>query len=154
LGLAASCVGIGFYFFVWHPFSTMSADELTTAKQAIRASGHPAVYLGDEVDGHPLNDYYLAGSQANFFYGECHASLDDSEGGCSDWDVSVHNSWVDVTVGGDAIAGCVRQEPVAGVPTVYLHDEDEGVNEVALFTGDSEVRVELAADSDTGLEQI
>jgi hypothetical protein len=156
LGLAASCVGVGFYFFVWHPSSTMSADEVTTAEHAIRASGHPAVYLGDEVDGHQLNDYYLAGSQASFFYGECHSSPDDSEGGCSDWDVSVHNVWEDVTVGGDAIAGCVRQDPVAGVPTVYLHDEDpdEGVNEVALFTGDSEVRVELAADSNTGLEQI
>ena len=60
--------------------------------------------------GYPLNDYYLGGSQVNSYYCDCPPHSHD-EGGCSDWDVSVFNAWTNVTIGGDAIAGCVRQNP-------------------------------------------
>jgi hypothetical protein len=151
LGLATTCIGIGFYVFVWHPFNTMSAAELATAKRQVLASGHSAVYLGDQVNGYRLNDYLLSRSQANFFYGKCYLHSHD-DGGCSDWDVSVFNAWTKVTMGGDAIAGCVRQAPVAGVPTIYHHYEPAFVEEVALFTADTEVTVEFASGSNTDLE--
>ena len=84
--------------------------------------------------GYPLNDYYLGGSQVNSYYCDCPPHSHD-EGGCSDWDVSVFNAWTNVTIGGDAIAGCVRQEPVAGVPTVYLHEEPPFVDEDCAVIG-------------------
>jgi hypothetical protein len=152
IGLAAACVGVGYYAFVWHPYSTMSAAEVAAAKRQVLASGHSAVYLGDQVGEYSLNDYYLGKSQANFFYGKCHGGSGD-EGGCSDWDVSVFNAWTKVTIGGDAIAGCVPQAPVAGVPTIYRHYEPAFVDEVALFTGDTEVSVEFASGSRTNLRQ-
>ena len=40
LGFAAACVGIGFYAFVWHPFSTMSAAEVGPPSET---SWHPAI---------------------------------------------------------------------------------------------------------------
>ena len=146
VGLAVSCAVI-FVLLVWDPWSTMSDAEVERATAEVLESGHPAFYLGDAVAGYDLNSYYLGGDQANFFYGKCHPSSDDGEGGCSAWDVSVHNSWSQVTIGGDDIAGCVRLDPVASVPTVRLHDEMVGIDEVRLFTADSDVRIEFAAES-------
>lgn len=133
---------------VWHPWDTMSDEEVERAKAEVLASGHPAFYLGDEVEGYPLNEYILRGDQAGFLYGECHPGPDVAEGGCTAWDILIYNEWRDVTIGGDAIAGCVRQDAVAGVPTVYLDHEQSGSDdEVVLFTGDSLVTIGFAADS-------
>jgi hypothetical protein len=59
----------------------------------------------------------------------------------------------DVIVGrGSDTGDCVRQAPVAGVPTIYRHYEPAFVEEVALFTADTEVTVEFASGSNTDLE--
>ena len=152
-GLAAAFLAVSAYV-LWSPWATMSDGEVERAKSEALASGNPAYYLGDEVDGYPLNDYYLGSDQANFFYGECHDNPDDAGGegtpACI-WDLEIYTSWEDVTIGGDAIAGCVRQAPVAGVPTARLRDPMLGVNEVVLFTGKSQVTI--AVESEPGLEK-
>ena len=147
IGLAAAFLILTYVVYVSHPWDTMNDEEVERAKADVLAAGHPAFYLGDEVDGYPLNDYFLDSDEVIFHYGECHPDPEQTEGGCVDWDVRVDTSWGDVTIGGDAIAGCVRQEPVAGVPTVYLHDEQLGSDEVALFTGDSQVTFDVEAQS-------
>ena len=124
MGLAAAFLSAS-VLVLWSPWATLSEGEVERAKSEALASGNPAFYLGDEVNGYPLNDYYLGPDQANFFYGECHD--DPSTAGDPDpppciWDVEVYTWWTAVTIGGDAIAGCVRQAPVAGVPTAHLHD--------------------------------
>jgi 8-oxo-dGTP diphosphatase len=145
VGLAASFVITVLVVFVWDPWSTMSDAEVERAKAEVLESGHPAYYLGDAVAGYDLNSYYLGDDQASFSYGSCHLGPEASEGGCIGWDVSIHNSWRQVTIGGDAIAGCVRLAPVAGVPTVHLYDDQLGIDKVVLFTGRSEVNVEFGA---------
>lgn len=151
--LRGTAVGLAGAFLIvliliaWHPWATMSDEEVERAKAEVLASGHPAVYLGDAVAGYPLNEYDLGGGEANFYYGSCHPRADDVEEVCAAWDISIHNSWRNLTIGEDAIAGCVRQAPVAGVPTVHLHDPSVGSDEVVLLTGDSQVTIRAAADS-------
>jgi hypothetical protein len=147
IGLAVAFLTAAFVVWVWHPWDTMSDAEIERAKAEVLASGHPAVYLGDEVEGYPLNEYFLGEGQAGFLYGECHPSPDDAEGGCTAWDLTVSNFWRDV-IGGDLLEGCIRQDAVAGVPTVYLaHEQGGSDDEVVLFTGDSSVAIGFAADS-------
>jgi len=130
--------------FVWLPWWTVERAESEVA-----ASGNPAFYFGREVAGHLLNDYYLAGDQSNFFYGSCHPSRYDGEGGCGNWDVSISTSWVYyVTVGGDAMANCTRVDSVAGVPTVQVHEASLGYDELFLFTGESQVALDFAGHPD------
>ncbi len=146
-GLAASLLSASVYVLL-SPWATMGEGEVERAKAEALASGHPAFYLGDEVKGYPLNDYYLGSDQANFFYGECRQdpnTADDPDPPVCTWDIEVYTFWTDVTIGGDAIAGCVRQEPVAGVPTAHLHDAMLGSNEVVLFTGKSQVTIAVEA---------
>jgi hypothetical protein len=143
-GLLSTWGAAVFVVFVWHPWSTMSADEVERAKAEVAASGNPALYVGDEVAGHDLNSYYLGGDQANFFYGKCHPSGDDGEGGCTDWDITVHNSWGNATLVADAAGACTRLEPVLGVPAVRLYDELLGIDELVLFTGSTKIRLEFA----------
>ena len=148
IGLAVAFFTATFVVWGWHPWDTMSDKEVERAKAEVLASGHPAFYLGDEVEGYPLNEYDLHEGQATFLYGECHPSPDDAEGGCTAWDISIYNEWRDVTIGGDDLEGCVRQDSVAGVPTVYLAHEPSGSDdEVVLFTGDSRVAIGFDADS-------
>jgi hypothetical protein len=149
VGLAAAFLSAS-VLVLWSPWATLSEGEVERAKSEALASGNPAFYLGDEVNGYPLNDYYLGPDQANFFYGECHD--DPSTAGDPDpppciWDVEVYTWWTAVTIGGDAIAGCVRQAPVAGVPTAHLHDQVLGSNEVVIFTGKSQVTIAVEAES-------
>ena len=131
---------------VWDPWATMDAGEVEAAKAEARAFGHPTFYLSDRVDGHPLNGYLLAPDQANFRYGDCPDLLNGPDEPCR-WDVEIYNFWTDVTIGGDAIAGCTRQVPVAGVPTVYLHHEVHISDQIVLFTGDTEVSIEVGGES-------
>jgi len=146
IGWAAALLCATYVVLVWNPW-TMDAEAIAHAKSQALALGHPTFYLGDQVEGHSMSEYYLDPSQASFFYGYCHWRAWEEEGGCSDFDVTVFTSWVDVTIGGDAIAGCTRQEPVAGVPTVSLDYGLAGSEEVVLFTGDSEITIEGAAAS-------
>lgn len=147
VGLAAAFFGVTYVVWVWHPWTTMDGEEIARAEAEAIASGKPAFYLGDEVDGYHLNAYHLAPDQANFLYGECHPDPEPpAEGGCTDWDVWINTSWRHLTIGGDAIAPCVRQEPVAGVPTVHLPDRLPEYDEVALFTGHSQVSISFAGE--------
>jgi hypothetical protein len=149
IGLAVAFLSATFVVWGWHPWDTMSDEEVERAKAEVLASGHPAFYLGDEVEGYPLNEYFLGEGYADFRYGECHP-VPNSEGECVP-DIAIHNEWPDVRTGGDVIAGCVRQAAVAGVPTVHLEHEQLGFdNQVALFTGDSTVTIEVA---DSSLEE-
>ena len=150
VGLAVAFLSASLYW-LWSPWATMSEGEVERAKAEALASGNPAFYLGDEVDGYPLNDYNLGPDVFAFFYGECHedpdmaGEVDEGSPACI-WDVEVYTSWENVTIGGDAIAGCVRRAPVAGVPTVHLRDQEVGSNEVVLFTGKSQVRIVVEAE--------
>lgn len=146
VGLAATFVTATFVVLVWHPWTTMDAQEIERAESEAQASGHPTFYLGHTAAGYQLNDHYLGADQANFFYGECHPEPEPSEGGCVTWDVAIYTTWEDVTIGGDAIAGCLRLEPVAGIPTVYLRYGTR-TSDIALFTGDSQITIEVEGAS-------
>ena len=93
-GLAASLLSASVYVLL-SPWATMGEGEVERAKAEAVASGNPAFYLGDEVDGYPLNDYYLGSDQANFFYGECRQdpnTADDPDPPACTWDVEVYTS--------------------------------------------------------------
>jgi hypothetical protein len=130
--------------FVWLPWWTVERAESEVA-----ASGNPAFYFGRQVDGHLLNDYYLANDQSNFFYGSCHPSRYDGEGGCGNWDVSISTFWgYYVTLGGDSMANCTRVESVAGVPTVQVHSATLDDDQLILFTGESRIALDFAGNLD------
>lgn len=150
VGLAIAFLSATFVVMVWHPWDTMSDEEVERAKAEVLASGHPAFYLGDEVEGFPLNIYELDVEQANFFYGDCRPAEDaDPEAECIA-DISIHNWWSEPYVGGYAKGACVRQEAVAGVPTVHIDHRESATDAVVLFTGDSQVTIEVA---DSSLEE-
>src|SRR6266540_1626674 len=49
-GVATAWLFTSWLVFVWHPWSTMSSDEVARATTEIRASGAPALYLGARVE--------------------------------------------------------------------------------------------------------
>lgn len=144
-GLASPWV-LALCLVVWHPWSTMSSQEVERAIAEIRESGVPAFYLGDAAGGFEWNDYYLDNSQANFFYGKCRAS--DPEWGCTDRDIDVFNEPTDVTLAGDFIAGCKRRSPIQGAAAVTLggYYSDGPEDNIGLFTGSTLVVIRFADD--------
>ncbi len=149
-GVASAWLFTSSLVFVWHPWSTMSSDEVARATTEIRASGVPALYLGARVEGFDWNDYYLANDQVNIFYGECRES--DPEAGCTDWDIEVHNRRHSL-LAGDFIAGCKRLEPILGAPAVTLggFNLDRPADNIGIFTEDTNVFIRFA-DDDMALE--
>jgi hypothetical protein len=151
-GLASAWVFLVWLIFVWHPWDTMTREEVDRATAEIVASRFPALYLGDRAGEFDWNSYYLANSQVNLFYGECRAS--DVEAGCTDWDVEVHNERTNVRIEGDFIAGCQRLEPILGAAAVTLggYGLDQPSDNIGIFTGPMLVVIRFA-DDDIGLDE-
>jgi hypothetical protein len=145
-GLISALVLLSWLLFVWHPWDTMSRDEVDRATAEIVASDFPALYLGDHARDFDWNSYYLANSQVNFFYGECRRR--DVEAGCPDWDVDVHNQRTDVRREGDFIAGCQRLDPILGAAAVTLGgwNADRPGDNIGAFSGSTMVVIRFADD--------
>jgi hypothetical protein len=150
-GLTSAWVVLAWLLFIWHPWDTMSRDEVDRATAEIIASGFPALYLGERAGPFDWNGYYLANSQVNFFYGKCRRS--DVDAGCTDWDIDVHNQRTDVRREGDFIAGCTRLDPIQGAAAITLGGWglDRPEHNIGVFTGSTMVIIRFA-DDDIGLD--
>jgi hypothetical protein len=143
-GLASSWLFTFWLIFLWHPWSTMSSEEVDRATAEIRDSGVPALYLGDQVGGVHWTDYFLGNDQVSFQYGECRGS--DAEAGCLDWDIEVLNLRHSPLIG-DFIAACERLDPILGAPAVTLggRGRDRPGN-IWIFTESTDVFLTFADD--------
>jgi hypothetical protein len=139
IGLSLCWVGLG-VFWATAGDDGMSDEEIDREVAAIRAAGTPAYYLGDEANGHDLavvsddrGDFGSTGP--SFGYG-----FTCGDGGCLS-DITVET----LTVSRDYLDayGCVRLEPVLGVPAAARD------HWLVLFTGDSMV---IITDYDDDLE--
>jgi len=137
---------------LWHPWSTMSSEEVARATAEIRDSGFPAYYLGPRSGGLAWNDYYLDEDQANFLYGKCHPGPDDAEYGCTTWDIFVSNERTDPALTGDFIEGCKRLDPVLGVPAVTLKSDQRSGDDLGVFPGSTMVILDFG-EATTSLDE-
>ena len=150
VGLAVAFLSASLYV-LWSPWATMNEGEVERAKAEALASGNPAFYLGEEVDGYPLNDYYLGSDQANFFYGECHEDPDlagermRAHPHAYGTSRSTPRGRTSRSAGMRSPGACARppwrESPRRTSAIVML-----GVNEVVLFTGKSQVRIVVEAE--------
>jgi hypothetical protein len=146
VGLASAWIFSLWLVLVWHPWSTMSTEEVARATAEIGNSGVPAFYLGPRADQFAWNDHELSADQVNFFYGKCHDGGNDE--GC-DFDIAVWNSRTDTTLTGDFIKDCKRLDPVLGAPTVTLGAfvGDGPDDDIGVFTGSTMVIITFSDDT-------